>query len=208
MKTDCLINFVRRLLLIGLALFILSCGSAQETRLPAPYVANDNLVDPPHDLAEINLQFSPPKGWTEADSATLNQFSEMLAGTALSTEFYPIAPQIIFRDSATGVIAYVASIPGTSDSFEKMDQRYKEFILKNQGNAGLDQKRYLVNGLKLTQYIMHTPKVVNYKILGEVDSTHRFLIEYIINGSLYGELEPSVSASLAALKQITPSQDK
>lgn len=208
MKTGYMTKLIKGLVLLGLTSFMWACGSSQDAWLPAPYVANEALIDSAQILSEINLQFSPPTGWSEADSATLNQFSEMLLGTALSTEFYPIAPQVVFRDSATGVMAYVALIQKSTGDFDQLEEKYTDFIVKHQGNAGLSQKRYKLNDLKITQFIMHTPKVVNYKILGEVDPDHRFLIEFIIGGNLFGDMEPSVSASLAALKRTDLSQDK
>lgn len=211
MKNDRIILFVKGLILLGLLASLWACGSEQESYLPAPYVENKALLDSAFNLPEINLRFFPPSGWAESDSSAVSRFAEMLSKTALSKEFYTISPRVIFRDSATGAITYVALIIGSTGDFEQFDRKFTDFMVKNQGTAGMETKNYQVNGLKIKQLIMHNPEMVNYKILGEVDPNNRFLIEYIIGARYFGDLEPSISASLAELAPLTiavPPQDK
>ncbi|MEE9442757.1 MAG: hypothetical protein V3V99_08825 [candidate division Zixibacteria bacterium] len=183
-----------------MGLILISCSSQTDDFQKAPYVADDNLLDAPVTYTEINLDVSPPDGWTAMDNAKLDMFRRMLGGTEMSTEFYPVYPLAVYQDSVTGLMMYVSMIEESEATLKEISEKYEDFLMPKLKGSGVDRQTYLINGMQIYQYLVHSSQIVNYKILGETTTGGRFLIEYISGTAMYSGIEPAIKASLAALK--------
>ena len=185
---------------ICVAVGLVSCSKKEEAFVPAPFVANTALVGAPVQLTEIGLEQAPPAGWKTADSAQLDDFRRMLAGTELAREFFPIFPLGVAFDSATGGVMYIAQIEEESGTIADIAERFEEFLSPRLKGSAMTKNHYMINNLKIYYYMLHSAEMVNYKIVGEISPGKRFLIEFIIGGPIFTAVEPSVSASLATLR--------
>ncbi|MFH1699476.1 MAG: hypothetical protein ABIE07_02720 [Candidatus Zixiibacteriota bacterium] len=183
-----------------MSLILISCSSQPDDFQNAPYTVDDNLLDVPVTYSEINLNVSPPAGWTPMDNAKLDMFRRMLGGTEMSTEFYPVYPLAVYQDSATGLMMYVSMIEESDATLKEISEKYEDFLFPKLKGSGIDRKTYLINGMQIYQYLVHSSQIVNYKLLGETATGGRFLIEYISGAAMYSSIEPAIKASMAALK--------
>lgn len=181
-----------------------SCSQKEVTFEKAPYVFNPELVGEPIQIAELGLEFAPPAGWIALDSAKLDNFRKMLGGTDLSREFYPVYPVVVMADSVTGCMMYIGQIEEDEAPMPQIAEHYVDFIKPRVSSSTLTPANYMINDLKLYCYMLHSIDVVNYKILGETASGKKFLMEYIIGGVVYPQVEASVASSLASFKSTTP----
>jgi len=188
---------------------LVSCSKKEVVFEKAPFTLNPELVGDLIQIPELSLEFGPPAGWKALDSAQLDNFRKMLGGTDLSREFYPVFPVAVFVDSITGCMVYIAQIEEDEAEMPQIAEHYVDFITPRLTSSAITPANYTVNDLNLYYYMLHSTDVVNYKIVGETAARKRFLIEFIIGGVVYAQIEPSVSSSLATLKSATagdPSQ--
>lgn len=189
------------LLLAGLVPMVVSCsGTAELSFEPAPFALDRQLLSDPLYLPDLDLQFSPPAGFTPIDSLRLDAFRRMQAGTALIREFYPLLTHVVFADSASGAIIYVARLEGTEGALAQLAGQYKDFLLSRVDPSTLQEHYYLINDIPICHYLHHTSDIVNHKLLGETPSGMQFLIEYVIPATANPGLEPAVHSSMAALR--------
>lgn len=198
------ISFIaaRIFIIAGLSMlfFLVSCSEKEVVFEAAPFTMNTELIGEPVDVPELNLQISPPIGWAKLDSLLLDNFRKMLGGTDLAREFYPLFPIVVFMDSATGSMMYIAQIEESEAGMTQIAEHYDDFLSPRMASSAMTSAHYAVNDVKIFYYLLHSTEVVNYKLIGETAQDKRFLIEFIIGGVVYAQIEPSISASLATLK--------
>jgi hypothetical protein len=185
---------------ISLVILSLSCSGKEKTFEPFPYGAVPELINSPVTVPELSLQFSPPKGWAALDSTRLDAFRKLLGNTELQFKFYHVYILNAYMDSLTGCLAYIARIEEEYTPFPGVVKRYHEFLAPRAGVKALDEKLYLINDLIVYHFMVHSVTTVNYKLLGEVAPTKRYLIEYILSAESAVSVEPAVQASIASLK--------
>jgi hypothetical protein len=183
-----------------ICLVLISCSLQTDDFQNAPYTADENLLAEPVTYSEINLEVSPPSGWTPMGKVKLDMFRRMLGGTEMSTEFYPVFPLAVYQDSATGLIMYVSMIEESGATLKEISEKYEDFLLPKLKDSGVDRKTYLINGMQIYQYLVHSSQIVNYKILGETTTGGHFLVEYISGAAVYSGIEQTIKASLVTLK--------
>ncbi len=183
-------------------LVMVSCSEKEEVFVQPPFASNAELVDTPIQVPELNIELSPPVGWHPLDSAQLDNFRKMLGGTDLSREFYPVYPLVVFADSVTGCMMFIAQIEESETGLKQIAQHYKDFLEPRAKSSAINEANYLIGDIKTYYYMLHSAEVVNYKLIGETAPDKRYLIEYIIGGVVYAGLEPAVSASLATIKKM------
>jgi hypothetical protein len=184
-------------------LAIVSCSEEEAVFEPAPFMYNVELVDPIMQIPELNLQFAPPAGWQALDSTQLDNFRRMLGGTDMAREFYPVFPLVVYADSTTGGLMYIAQVEESETGLPQIATLYQDFIQSKMATAAMTPANYIINDMKMYYYLLRSGEVINYKLIGETAPDKRFLIEYIIGGAVYNALEPTVSSSLSTLKPIT-----
>lgn len=187
---------------VCISILILSCS--QETPLEeSTFVYNPDLVDVPHSFSEVNLQLAPPKKWVSLDSAGLDNFRRMMAGTDLSRKLYPINPLAAFSDTVYAGHMYIAQIEEEDVSFSRIVEMYGDFLSEHVEAIDLSRKKIVINQLEVYQFLLHTNEIVNYKFLIETSPGKRILLEYIIGASSYSNVSPSVESSIASIRAMS-----
>lgn len=204
-KSDYTVSSVLCILCGALFLILVSCSKTEEVFEAAPFTVDEELLAAAIEVPELGLTISPPDGWTMLDSVQLDNFRRMLGGTELSRIFYPVFPLVVLSDSATGSLLYIAQIEESDAAVSTIAERYTDFVEKRSESAAMTKTHYLINGMKIYYYMLHSAQTVNYKLVGEAAIGKRFLIEYIIGLPTYAAMEPAVSSSLATLESTTPS---
>ena len=192
------------ILSIAAAMCLVSCAEKKDAFEPAPFAVNQDMIAAALDIPELTLSFSPPVGWNMLDSAQLDMFRRMVGGTDLSREFYPIFPIVVFADSVSGGMMYIAQIDETETPLSQISRRYDDFLTPRLASSAMTKTNYIINDLKVYYYLLHSTRTVNYKLIGETSAGKRFLIEYVMPGPTYVTLEPAASSSMATLRSSTP----
>lgn len=190
-----------------IVLAVASCSGKKDAFEPGPFTYQADMVDSVMEITELNLQFAPPAGWRMMDSVQLDNFRRMLGGTELAREFYPIFPMIAFSDSATGGLFYIARIEESETDLSRIAGEYRDYIESKTTAEARTPANYLINDMKVYYYLVRSSRIINYKLVGQTAPDKRFLIEYVIGGVFYTQVEPAVSSSISTLKPITPLPD-
>jgi len=191
-------------LLTSVLIMVTSCSEDKEVTFePAPFTLNEDLLGPAVEIPSVGLALRQPAGWHRLDSLQLDQFRRMLSGTDLIREFDPVYPLVVFIDSTTGCMAYVAQIQEVETPLPVMAELYNDFLEPRASSAALSRAEYTINGMETFYFLLHSSQVVNYKLIGQAAPGKRFLIEFVVGGAIYGQLEPTVSSSLASLRPLT-----
>jgi hypothetical protein len=189
--------------LMGL-LILMSCSTKEAKFEPAPFKPDKQLIGASIPVPDLDLEFSPPGEWKVMDSTTLDNLRRMLARTPLALEFYPIQPLVGASDSLTGSLMYIAQVEAEGASLTKVADRGRDYLQSRLGTAAMTSNQYLINGIKIYSFLLHSTEVVNYKLIGEASPGKSFVIEYVVGAAQYPALEGSLSASLASFKPIAP----
>lgn len=203
------IKIAARCLLIGasavLLLALLSCTNAKkETFEPAPFTQDASLLSQPVTVPALGLQFSPPLDWRAADSAQLDAFRRMQAGSELSDKFFPIDCQTLYLDSVDGAMMYIAQIQETDTPMPKAAKLYEDILDANAAPSSLIKAYYRVNDLDVYYFLHHTDQIINYKLLGESRSGGKFLMEFVCSGRAFPAVEGAITSSIASLQNAGP----
>jgi len=89
-------------------------------------------------------------------------------------------------------------------SLTKVADRGHDYLQSRLGIAAMTSNQYLINGIKIYSFLLHSTEVVNYKLIGEASPGKPFVIEYVVGAAQYPALEASITASLASLRPIAP----
>ena len=184
-----------------LLILSISCSGKKDTFVPFPYGVVPSLTGTAVTIPELSLQFSPPTGWAQLDSTRLAEFRKLLGNTELQLKFYHVHLLDAYMDSLTGCLAYVARIEEEYTPFPDVVKRYHDFLAPRTGVKALDENLYLINDLNVYHFMVRSITTVNYKLLGEIAPTKRYMIEYVMSSESYMSVEPAVLASIASLKR-------
>jgi hypothetical protein len=188
-----------------LLLASLSCTSAKkETFEAAPFTLDTSLLSQPVTVPELGLQISPPLGWQAADSARLDAFRRMQAGSELSDKFYPIDCQTLYIDSVDGAIMYIAQIEDTDTPMPKVAKLYEDVLDANVQASSLMKAYYRIDDLDVYYLLHHTDQVINYKLLGQTRTGKKFLMEFVCSGRSFAGVEGAITSSIASLQNAGP----
>lgn len=200
-QTKTAVRCLMILAVVALLLASLSCSGKKTVPFKtAPFALNSSLLGPPVDLPRLGLQFSPPLGWQPADTARLDAFRRMQAGSELFEKFYPVNCLTLYIDSINGSIAYVGQINDADVPMADVAKRYTDFLEDHVAPASLMTENYRIDNLDVYYFLNHTDQVINYKLLGETRSGGKFLIEYVCTGQAYPAVEGAITSSVASLQ--------
>jgi hypothetical protein len=186
---------------VVLVLTSLSCSGKKTVAFKtAPFALDSSQLAQPVIVPELGLQFSPPLGWQEADSARLVAFRNMQASSELFDKFYPVYCLTLYMDSTNGAIAYVARINDDGAAMPDVAERYKDFLDKRLPTSSVIAENYRIDHLDIYYYLYHTDQVINYKLLGQTQSGGKFLVEYVCAGDAFPALEGAITSSIASLE--------
>ena len=181
---------------------LISCGDDEPVFEPITYQLKQELIETAVNLPEIAISIASPAGWTTVDSENLDGFRKMMAGTPLSRNLFPVYPLTLFSDSTLGTMMYVAAVEESLKDFSKMADDYHQFLKDRRKGADLALNHLIINGLKIYQFRLQTPQMVNYKLLGESAPGKRFLIEYVVPGGAFRTQLLSINSSMASMTVI------
>lgn len=188
--------------LVCLTAIFVSCSQETQTLEESTFIYNPDLVDTLHSFPGINFQLAPPLNWVSLDSAGLDGFRRMMAGTDLSRKLYPINPLAAFSDSVYAGHMYIAQIEEEEASFSRIAEMYEELLSEHVKEHEMSRAKIEINQLEVFQFLVRTNEIVNYKFLIETSPGKRILLEYILGSSSYSQIAPAVESSISSIRAL------
>ncbi len=200
-KTEIAVRCLTIIAASALLLASLSCSGTKTVAFKtAPFALDSSLLSQPIVVPELGLQISTPLGWQVADSARLQAFRRMQAGSELFDKFYPVDCLTLYIDSINGAIAYVAQINDADVPMPDVAKRYTGFLDAHMAPSSVMSENYRIDNLDVYYFLYHTDQVINYKLLGQTRSGGKFLVEYVCTGQAFPALEGAITSSIASLQ--------
>ncbi|HMB91124.1 MAG TPA: hypothetical protein VKP65_09780 [Rhodothermales bacterium] len=180
--------------------WLMACGGETETAQlqPMQFAVDSTLLGTMVEDADLGLQFQPPKGW----EALAEEQVDSIRFATRTEEVERLRPKHVFlHPEQRSVLTVSTLLRDTTVTFAEQMASYEQALASQFPEGAVRRARFLKDNIPVTQFLIQTGEVVNFKIILFEAVNNLPQLDYLVPRNQYPQTARSIESSIGSLSR-------
>lgn len=186
--------------LVVLLVWLGACGGEPETAhlQPMQFAVDSTLLGTVVEDADLGLRFQPPRGWEALSAAQVDSIRFALR----TVETERLRPKHVFlHPGQRSVLTVSTLLRDTTVTFAEQMASYEQALASQFPEGAVQKARFLKDDMPVTQFLIQTGEVVNFKIILFEGARHLPQLDYLVPRTQYPQMARSLESSIGSISR-------
>ena len=186
--------------LVVMLVWLAACGGESETThlQPMQFAVDSTLLGPVVEDADLGLRFQPPRDWEALSEAQVDS----IRFAARTGDMERLRPKHVFlHPEQRSVLTVSTLLRDTTVTFAEQMASYEQALASQFPEGAVQKARFLKDDMPVTQFLIQTGEVVNFKIILFEAARHLPQLDYLVPRSQYPQTARSIESSIGSLSR-------
>ncbi|MBD3408984.1 MAG: hypothetical protein GF419_02160 [Ignavibacteriales bacterium] len=186
---------------ISLVLPLVGCADPPPEPEPEPleFTVVDSLLGGVARDTTLGVEFRPPVGWAEAESARLEEFLEQLERFNHYQRHFDFRARFLFEDTTSGGALLVSVVEHPRWSGDKARRDFELHVESAFEDSEAKRSRFKIGDLPVTQFMVSRNELAALKLLVVNPRGEVIQFDYLVPGAAFADVSRAIESSIGAI---------